>query len=420
VSIAFLRSAGRTFQQLRTDIVTVGTCRLITLKLTFEGSTFDEAWFNQLGIAGNGGDAHCSRLPPMKSRFHNMPSRPLHVALPTGPWQRPSAAVWILLIVFFWVPAPWCAELHGKSVTLVVLAGQSNAVGSGSYAAKPPENAFDPNSSYWIPSTADQSVRFSFQVNNAGINAVNPATGQVVVDSTSGTSPSLRLGLVGQDQPWKDPAKRFPDLVIGPEVGIARGLYDPISSPDVAIVKVTYGATRIESWQKGATAGLFTMMKNRVELAKVELQNMGFSDVKVNAFFWQQGESDAGSSSRAAAYQGRMQTLINDFRSNIGTPDTKVVLGGILTNKFAFASTINAAMKTIADSDPKTAWFSTDDLGIANTADQFHFSYNGVLGMGSRFASNYVQMSVPEPAAVCLAVMGLALMGRRRDTSNRG
>lgn len=317
-----------------------------------------------------------------------------------------------IAVVLLLLGSPWVGQLEAKSITLVVLAGQSNAVGSGSFAGEPPDG-FDQGASYWVPSAADQAVLFSFQMNNSGINAVNPNTGFVVSDTTSGSSPSLRTGLTGQDQTWKDAAKQFPDVYIGPEVGIARGLYDPISSPDVAIVKVAYGGTRIGWWQKGAGNGLFAMLKSRVDAAKGELQNLGFTDVKVDGFFWQQGESDATNSGRASAYQGQLQALIDDFRTDIGTSDTKVVLGGILTNKFSFGSTINAAMQAVAAVESNTAWFSTDDLSIANTDDGIHFDYDGVLEMGTRFASHFEQLSVPEPSGASFLVTAAIVMGLR-------
>jgi hypothetical protein len=299
------------------------------------------------------------------------------------------------------------------TVTLIVLAGQSNAEGSGSFAGKE-SDAFDPNASYWVPAAADNAVLFSFQENNRGINFNG------VPDITSGSSPTFRTGLIGQTQvPPNDNPNRFPDVFIGPEVGIARSLYDPVSSPHVAIVKVAYGGTQIASWQKGHSSGLFNMLKSRVAAAKAELQAKGFTDVSVDGFFWQQGESDS-SASNAAAYQSRLQTLINDFRADIGTSNTKVVLGGIL-NSIANASTINAAMQVVADSnpnptidsDPNTVWFSTNDLSLANTADGIHFSYAGALEMGTRFANDFKLLSTPEPGSVSLLMIGVGLAGLR-------
>jgi hypothetical protein len=144
-----------------------------------------------------------------------------------------------------------------------------------------------------------------------------------------------------------------------------------------------------------------------VNAAKNELQSLGFTNVNVDGFFWQQGESDANSSTNANAYQGRLQTLINDFRAEIGTADTKVVLGGILASKFSFGSTINTAMQAVDAADPKTAWFSTSDLSIANTADGIHFSFAGQLEMGTRFATKFNQLNAPEPGAMCLLMLSV-------------
>jgi hypothetical protein len=287
-------------------------------------------------------------------------------------------------------------------ITLIVLAGQSNAEGSGSFAGVEAD-AYDPASPYWIPAAADNAVLFSYQENNRGI-AYNG-----YADITSGSSPSLRTGLVGQTQVLpNDSPNRFPDVFIGSEVGIARGLYNSISSPNVAIVKVAYGGTKIADWQKGASAGFFNMMKTRVASAKSELASRGFTNVNVNGFFWQQGESDAGNSTYAGAYQSRLQTLINDFRTDIGTSNTKVVLGGIL-NSFAYSSTVNGAMQAIDNGDPKTAWFATSDLPLANTADGIHFNYAGQLEMGTRFANKFMLLNVPEPSV--FALMGSAILG---------
>jgi hypothetical protein len=302
-----------------------------------------------------------------------------------------------------------------KEITLVVLAGQSNAAGAGSFSSKEPD-AFDPNAPFWVPAAADNAVLFSFRGNNRGINfSGNP-------DVTSGTSPSLRMGLVGQTQvPPNDSPNRFPDVFIGSEVGIARGLYDPVLSPDVAIVKVAYGGTAIASWQKGSSAGFFSALQNRVNAAKSELQGLGYTNVNVDGFFWQQGESDASSSSNANAYQSRLQTLLNDFRTDIGDSNTKVVLGGIL-NSFTFSSTINGAMQAIDVADPKTQWFPTSDLPLANTADQIHFNYNGILEMGNRFATNYNILSIPEPSTwgfVAIFIAAMAMLYRIKGMRHR-
>jgi hypothetical protein len=185
----------------------------------------------------------------------------------------------------------------------------------------------------------------------------------------------------------------------------------------MAIVKVTYGGTAISSWQKGASAGFFSVMQGRVAAAQAELLNMGFADVNVDAFFWQQGESDS-SASNAANYQTRLQTLINDFRSTIGTSNTKVVIGGVL-NSIANSSLINGAGQTIADSNssptidsnPTVSWFATNDLPLANTSDGIHFNYNGALEMGNRFAANYKQMTVPEPGTYGAVIFVLVVLG---------
>lgn len=260
---------------------------------------------------------------------------------------------------------------------LFVFAGQSNMVGADADAAELPESDLDQRVLFWW------------------------ATGDPPADPHDSTSGGKWTDL--KPQPKGDPLPRnyqtrqYGNYLtpsgygFGPEVGFARRRLSSVSEkqsdPAFAILKVAYSGTSVEDdWDPGRSAdegNCYGELLKQYAKANHEAATKGFR-LQPAAFFWVQGESDAGSE-RRGKYQARLQTLLDSVRQQFDSPKLPVLLA--INTRFQEPHpgipVIIDAQKSIASSDPHCLYVDTSDASIAN---RVHFDAAGTLAVGTRFA----------------------------------
>lgn len=180
--------------------------------------------------------------------------------------------------------------------TVLVVAGQSNASGYGSYGtdpitginylAAPYINGADQNDLItWLPWVVEQG------------NGATP----VALDSP---------------QIYGDPAVP----IFGPEIGLARQLWN-INSKPITIIKDAYGGTSLAyNWSptgSGALpAGLYPAMIANVKSTMYNDSLNGQFDV-LGGFYWYQGEADASVSVFANIYKKNLVNFIKSVRKDL-------------------------------------------------------------------------------------------------------
>lgn len=185
---------------------------------------------------------------------------------------------------------------------IVVVAGQSNALGEQSYVVDPTthENVFTDATR----SPADSAVRLMWI--ETGVH-------------TSGTTPV-----------FLDTRQRLPHApspVFGPEVGLARALYaDGLHS--LLVVKVAFAGTSLANDWKPKHPDLQALIK-RVHQAEAWATANGYAPT-IFGFYWMQGEADAANASWAKHYGSNLQLFMGNVRKDLDLSSTvPFVLGQI-------------------------------------------------------------------------------------------
>ena len=236
--------------------------------------------------------------------------------------------------------------------SLVVIAGQSNALGFGlgygdlpSYALTP-----DPNVKIW--------------------------NGSAFVTM----EPTVNTGAPGDTDAW------------GPEVEFAHKWRLDHPGETLYIVKYARGTTGLASdpgqsdWSP-SSGELFAATKGQIDGAKAALNAAGLS-YEVGAILWMQGETDASDAAKASAYQSNLANLFSQMRLQWGDAETSIFLGQISTkSNFAYEAAVQAAQYNVDLADSNTFMTVTDSFGMQ--PDDIHFSRLGQESLGGGFYDNY-------------------------------
>jgi len=258
-----------------------------------------------------------------------------------------------------------------KVVDLIIVAGQSNAVGFHTRASELPE---DPR---------DQSVKFWWRGGDPPADAHDSSFDQEWV--------TLQAQPKGNPKPKQPGNFGYDEGGFGPEMGLARTLLDEQPDRPVAIVKVAYNATGVSAWlpeRKRLYKTLLGETKHAIEKAKAQ----GIT-LRPRALVWCQGESDSNRLANTENYRKHLEKMLAALRKDLDTPQLIVLLG--FNTKFGLKNAAKAkgpsenvlktvaAQKAIAASSDYVEY--VDDWGcqVVNVA---HFGSKGTLELGKRYA----------------------------------
>ena len=257
------------------------------------------------------------------------------------------------------------------SVDVVLLAGQSNAVG------------FSHVSELSLPSY--ENVLFYGSGQMSELNALN-------ADRWTTVRPGL-----GRD------TSRF-----GPEIGIADALaedYPADGTETLAIIKYAWGGTALWGlWTppSAAAEGLgnannfvtdsagrqvgryYEGMLRTFTEQLAALEGQGY-DVNVLGFVWMQGETDAQNLPMARLYETMLTYLIGDVRTDLGREDLPAVIGRINTVVAGYEPMVIAAQESVCRNLPDCYFVDSSDLEMG-LLDWWHFRASSMLELGRRFA----------------------------------
>lgn len=162
------------------------------------------------------------------------------------------------------------------------------------------------------------------QSNMAGRGGVFNGKWVGVVPKECKPSPSvLRLSAKLNWEEAREPLHRDIDMKpcgIGPGLAFANEIVRMKSGGGryvVGLVPCAVGGTRIEEWRKGAH--LYN------ELVKRTIESVKNGGGVIRALVWYQGESDTVREEDAKAYKGRMESFIQNIRSDLKLPNLLVI-----------------------------------------------------------------------------------------------
>ncbi len=259
---------------------------------------------------------------------------------------------------------------------LILIAGQSNAVG---YDAKLSELPADP---------ADQKILFWWRCGD-------PPPDEF--DSTSGGK-WTRLQAQPQGHP-KLPrqGRQYGNFAqaeggFGPEIGFGRALYGK-KRPRLAIVKAAFSGTSMaQDWNPGDPGdggSCYRALVQETKAASAAAKAQGIT-LRLRVLLWVQGESDANAQS-APRYEQALGVMLAALRRELAAPHLIVLLAvntHFGSDQNEFMPKIVAAQQALARRDMRCVYVDTATATIANSA---HFDTAGTLDVGWRFAEALIK-----------------------------
>ena len=240
--------------------------------------------------------------------------------------------------------------------TIVVVAGQSNALGAQSYSPDPTTHLDVFSAAY--RTRADTLDRIAW-------------VGWPLRTETQTPRPF--------DSAQEETGLPRRTRIFGPEVGIARQLYAD-DGEVITVVKVAYSATSLaKDWNPALSGSLFTKM---VALVKgvIAYDGRRGQDDTIGGFVWYQGETDASSSTEAAAYKSNLAALITDTRSQMPLGTAPVVLVEESTPWAVGDAEVRGADDWAAAALPNVT--TVDSSGLPREPDLIHLTNLSELYLG--------------------------------------
>ncbi|MCA9272613.1 MAG: hypothetical protein KDA31_06165 [Phycisphaerales bacterium] len=183
-----------------------------------------------------------------------------------------------------------------------------------------------------------------------------------------------------------------PQFYFGPELAFGRELAALYPDDQCLLIKFAVGGTDLFALWTTPTGPngefpdggpLWIQLKQHIDDARADLAAMGYEH-QIDGFLWMQGESDADKQYRANAYNSKLTNFIASMREHTGRADMPFVLGRIRNAGQPHAQKVRDAQVAVADADPNTCWFDTDDLPWLQ--DGIHYDEPSMLILGQRFA----------------------------------
>ena len=249
-----------------------------------------------------------------------------------------------------------------KTARIIVLAGQSNAVGVGhcAYLTK--------------HCNAEQVAKYRVGYETVPVNYFSH-------DHRSGGFVATKIGDAESSQD-----------TFGPEVGIAQWLTEHPQPEPHFIVKCAVGATSLLQDWHAPEGWLYQELVKILKESIMILESQGYTPV-VQAFCWMQGESDTCDEAAVSDYIGRYDGLLSAFKSEFAPylEDCVYVDAGI-SEIWPFYTRINEAKAAYAGARDRHLFIDTIAAGLTTkhepegAPDIYHYDSDCVLKLGKLFA----------------------------------
>lgn len=277
----------------------------------------------------------------------------------------------IVLLLCLLAPLARVARAEDKAVDLILVAGQSNAVG---FDAKPSELSSSP---------IDQEVLFWWRC------------GDPPPDDHDSVSMSRWTHL--QPQSLGSPKKpkggrQYGNFAqaeggFGPEIGLARTLRQN-SEQRLAIVKAAFSGTGMRTdWNPEDTGDGGACYRSLVAETKAAIAAAESDGIKlrIRALAWVQGESDANARD-AENYTQALTKMLKSLRHDLAAPELIAMLA--VNTRFgggnnAYMPKIIESQQAVAAADKLCVYVDTSAASIANNV---HYDAAGTLEVGRMFA----------------------------------
>lgn len=268
-----------------------------------------------------------------------------------------------------------------KKAKIIVLAGQSNAVGVGWVEYLPKHF------------NTDTVAKFKSGYKNILINYFSHDK------KSSGFVPVS----VGCTEVSKN--------TLGPEVGIAQTLDSKYPDDEFFIIKCAFGGTNLNhDWLSPSCKGEYDELARAegehyrtagwcynelIDIMKeslAELKNQQYLP-EIVAFCWMQGESDADTQEHVLGYSARYEALLSDFAENFSSYfNNWIFVDGGISEIWPLYREINEVKKAIAEKADNRFYIDTIAQGLTTKnepepdVDTAHYDSDCTVKLGNLFA----------------------------------
>ena len=288
-----------------------------------------------------------------------------------------------LLSLLFATSISSISLIAAESRDLILIAGQSNAVGYDAYPETLSEDPTDKNVMFWWrvgdPPPDDYD---STSARKWTTLQIQPRGNPISKTAPPADAPSEGLGR--QYGNFKSPEGGF-----GPEMGLARELQRK-QTKSLAIVKAAFSGTGLrKDWNvndPGAGGACFRALVTEAKAAIAAAAEAGVT-LHPRALVWVQGESDSNAQD-APKYEQALAEMLGALRKEIGAPDLRCLVGVNVhfgNDKNRYVAEVISAQKAVALSDKLCVYVETDGAETL-LPSQTHFTGKGTLEVGRRFA----------------------------------
>ena len=260
---------------------------------------------------------------------------------------------------------------------LIIVAGQSNAVGYDAYAEELPADPKDASTMFWWRVGDPPPDEFDGRTRAWTTLQFQPRTPAMVGDAAKKTGRQYgnfnKKSLGG----------------FGPEMGMVRTLATREARP-LAVLKTAFSGTSVAAdWNVGLPGKADACYRAMIDEAKIAFAAARAEGVTLRprAFVWVQGESDANAKD-ALTYAAHLTAMLQALRTELAAPDLILLLGvntRFGNGKNAFMPKVIAAQQAVAAALPRTRYVDTagaETLPPSHT----HFTAVGTLEIGRRYA----------------------------------
>ncbi len=265
----------------------------------------------------------------------------------------------------------------GKTATVILLGGQSNASGCSR------DDYLKKNVS------ADKYAEYEAGYGNVYINYYATGTNE----SRAFVRCAARQGEAGG--------------FFGPELGLAEQLHAERPDETFFIIKCAWGGTNLfEQWlspsSDGKTGELYRAFVKYVRTSIKYLKSKNY-DIKIEAMCWMQGESDSFSTDNATNYAAHLENLIADIRdefSRYAADDGIAFIDAAIADNpayWVYCDMVNASKRQVAEKSPMNVLIDTNAEGLTtknepeDTPDQAHYDALSEIKLGHLFGAEVLK-----------------------------
>ncbi len=175
--------------------------------------------------------------------------------------------------------------------------------------------------------------------------------------------------------------KNYSMQQISPAFSFSQKVHS-VSGRKILLVVNARGGSSISEWKPDNTKTNF--YSEAVRRAK---QAMEYGELK--AILWHQGCADSSDAKREQ-YMDRLKELVGEFRRDLGNEDLYFVAGELAYWRSS-SPAFNDMLHKIGDEIPNSDYISADGAGVRTDTKDPHFSRDGQILLGERYAEKVLE-----------------------------